>query len=93
MCRSGTPECDGRESAISIWNKRVGENEDSLELKPCPFCGTKVDMEVMKYANGESNFHVECPECGATSGPVCDTRKEAARLWNQRADEKEEVPF
>lgn len=50
-----------------------------LELKPCPFCGHKLDdNDAYKGYFGAS---VRCPHCGAT-GPNMVPRKE---WWDKRA--------
>lgn len=47
------------------------------ELKPCPFCGSE-------NINDTTLTEVMvCPDC-ATSGPDCDTPKEAVKNWNAR---------
>lgn len=52
------------------------------ELKPCPFCGGKV--EIVFY---RGNTAVECPKCGcALNTWIGMTKEEATKAWNRRAN-------
>lgn len=52
--------------------------------EPCPFCGTADDVILVHAGHGDvSMFNVVCESCDA-DGPLASTRREAARLWNQR---------
>ena len=58
------------------------------DLKPCPFC--KGDARYAFYVRFRKNtkHFVVCDDCGAES-KLCDSREEAAALWNRRADNDE----
>ena len=64
----------------------------SVELKPCPFCGSehlKLKKERVYDANNRltSDFfcRYECQYCGAQGGGWY-TEKDAAEKWNSRAE-------
>jgi len=52
--------------------------ESKIELKPCPFCGSKARL--IRFG---TDYLVECTFCDAS---VCsgDTRERAAAVWNTR---------
>ena len=58
-------ECTGNDSCVIKCNKYyngfVKWLESEAELKPCPFCGSKV--ETMQDVTGTMMF--TCPKCGA----------------------------
>lgn len=59
------------------------------ELKPCPFCGS--DCEFQPYSSYESNgYRVRCLGAGHALDWWCDTKKDAADIWNRRAGERKE---
>lgn len=59
------------------------------ELKPCPFCGEKEDIDYGIFTATLKGFdYVECQNCGARIYEIhkdgqCIAAKE---LWNRRAD-------
>lgn len=54
-----------------------------LELKPCPFCGSK---NVIAYKNAALNWMVKCQECGVQQNPYAHKEKnDAIKAWNRRA--------
>lgn len=72
------------------------------ELKPCPFCGNKVEVEKIPlwYGNGRGyygcyEFKIRCKSCGCTvDQPENDSvyrseeeaRGNAIKAWNRRAE-------
>jgi endogenous inhibitor of DNA gyrase (YacG/DUF329 family) len=64
-------------------------------LKPCPFCGWKVEFgdgnetEPCVTDEGEKLYVIACPDCGAGVAPS-DTLSGVIYNWNRRADIKEE---
>ena len=53
----------------------------TVELKPCPFCGSnEIEME--------DNAYMRCISCGASSGWK-DDPVSAINAWNSRANEEE----
>lgn len=70
---------------------------ENLELKPCPFCGSKatiIDVSSYRYDIQENKlFEVGCVnyQCHAyiyEDTPRYDTKEEAATLWNNRVNLK-----
>lgn len=56
------------------------------ELKPCPFCGGKANID---YGNGIYEiFYVFCEKC-KTRNPNRLTREEAIKLWNRRTTDEQ----
>lgn len=56
-----------------------------MELKPCPFCGSK-EVEIWHdcIAGGVIvKAYCVCNDCG-TGGPTTETAEEAAAQWNSR---------
>ena len=61
----------------------------SDDLKPCPFCGcTLVDCDDVTDNNGNSGWHVYCPQCFC-DGPGMDCKADAIAAWNRRASDAE----
>lgn len=52
-----------------------------IELKPCPFCGAKKELEIVYI--GEKAWMVHCAMCGC-SIDCSDTGEEAIEAWNRR---------
>ncbi len=53
------------------------------ELKPCPFCGEKLNLT---YDGLLSEIYwIRCGEC-YTTGPTKDTTEEAIKAWNWRVE-------
>lgn len=65
---------------------------DYIDLKPCPFCGSKFTQ--VCYLGGkwqepsafDSGYRGECCDCGAITAAYA-TEAEAAEAWNTRTDE------
>lgn len=64
-----------------------------MDLKPCPFCGAKIEIKKCKYPNGEEYIYPDGrhdDECllSMVSWDVCIedgwTVKALARSWNRR---------
>ena len=69
-------------------NKRKvmhGDNGITVELLPCPFCGTNTQDFVEKEKDGVKTFAMTCQTCGARTGyylkPI-----EALFSWNATVD-------
>ena len=58
-----------------------------MELKPCPFCGSKAEIECKRYIN---TWIVQCSNqsCPASYmiGMDYDTEAEAIDVWNRRSE-------
>lgn len=69
-------------------------NDDILNLKECPFCGSK-DLRIPKAPKISSDFKdfkmyetcVHCVNCGA-SGPTIAYVDDVKIAWNERKNEK-----
>ena len=70
-------------------------------LKPCPFCGSEVNLDKSPLWNGSHGYHgcyeflIRCKKCGCNiTLPKNDTvyrseetaMKNAINAWNKRAD-------
>ena len=79
--------------------------EISIKLKPCPFCGTEVEMMRIPLWDGSHgykdcyDFKVTCKKCGCTlnyekTNTIYRTEEEAinnaANAWNERKMESED---
>lgn len=62
-----------------------------MELKPCPFCGSRVSMTYNSGANKFYVWHLDMTECwidepiSLPCGDGCGSLDEAAEKWNRRA--------
>lgn len=58
----------------------------SQDLKPCPFCGSDVDIACVEMMSSRDAgpVYVHCDGCGA-DGPQHDWADDATRDWNRRA--------
>lgn len=54
---------------------------ETIELKPCPFCGGKAGI----YSLAKYEKEAYCENCGAVSN-ICMTKEEAVEAWNRRAE-------
>lgn len=54
------------------------------ELKPCPFCGSKAELNRLGGPNS-THAYVECSKCDA-SMPFRTTFEAAAEAWNRRVE-------
>ena len=67
---------------------------DSIKLKPCPFCGSTNVKIVGNHTNDDCgwyySYYVFCRDCGARGAEKRDEEKPLAiRAWNRRADSAE----
>lgn len=69
----------------------------SSELKPCPFCGSRADLEITSLFEGDTTLVVSCTGCGCELLARRNaTEQEAIAAWNQRAKlepKRIEAPF
>lgn len=70
-------------------------NKELIELKPCPFCGTRLDKKYLTYKTGKKIAYYEHPlngcflECRASEmGSLCNEKDILS--WNRRIGEKNE---
>ena len=59
---------------------------NKANLKPCPFCGEKINIRVASSCTILILYRVRCDKCFAVSG-AGETEDEAVALWNTRAYE------
>lgn len=52
------------------------------ELKPCPFCGSKVELNIIPH-DSWSSFQVYCETCDDSFHTTEDKNK-TIKLWNTR---------
>ena len=61
-----------------------------IELKPCPFCGSKPDATYIKNAIGVKTLNIECnnSKCGIVLFTKLTFTKDEQIIeaWNRRAD-------
>lgn len=50
------------------------------ELKPCPFCGGKAEMEDVGRL-----YFVRCRRCGVNQDHLYHSKQAAVKAWNRRA--------
>lgn len=58
------------------------------ELKPCPFCGRKVEI----YGSPETKeaYYIQC-DCGAFVSALSNNVKDLIKVWNTRTENTEIV--
>ncbi len=60
-------------------------NNETLKLKPCPFCG---DTPELTYDILDQAFRIECDGCWVVMKDVMDNGAEAlVKEWNTRVSE------
>lgn len=60
------------------------------ELKPCPFCGEKEDIDYGIFNGTLKGFdYVQCQNCGAEIHAIHKAERfiVAAELWNRRSND------
>ena len=53
----------------------------TIKLKPCPFCGSRAEMEILPHCEG---FFVKCLKCKVEQGHLYSSKKSAMTAWNRR---------
>lgn len=61
---------------------------ETVELKPCPFCGGKADVLIVPsyLEGGKSGWLVKCL-CGCCNQMPHMSKQEAMEAWNRRVKE------
>lgn len=57
-----------------------------IELKSCPFCGSKAEIEYYNPASGFGSFSVECNKCRTASGSYTHEHQ-VIEAWNRRLED------
>lgn len=61
-------------NAVKNGKRLSNSKSNTPELKPCPFCGTKVELTRMPLWHGNHGYHgcfsfkVKCSKCGCSEG-------------------------
>lgn len=84
--------------AADVTIKQFAENgsicplweEKTMEIKPCPFCGSKririnSTREDREEEDKLQTYWGLCMDCGA-DGPNAESAEEAVRMWNERME-------
>ena len=58
------------------------------ELKPCPFCGGKAEIEKIGFPYDE--FSISCNECPAMMEDLFEDKIKLIEAWNKRDNCREE---
>lgn len=59
------------------------------DLKPCPFCGRKVEIRAWRHWDNDDAYVIECHHCCIDMGEF-ETIEEAANTWNNRVDSQKQ---
>ena len=92
VCGSFSPPASSEEVAWRAWEDYVGALEKArASLKPCPFCGCSVSLDIGVYGGGgrEDLFQVVHPENDCILSEVASwssTLDEVAEAWNTRIE-------
>ncbi len=62
----------------------MGKIKKDEELKPCPFCGGKMEADGIATCT-DGTCSVECDDCGCL-GPFKGSEDEARSSWNKRSE-------
>ncbi|MCP4700570.1 MAG: restriction alleviation protein, Lar family [Gammaproteobacteria bacterium] len=90
LCKMSGPEGDSVKKAEKFWKKRAiiqsEKTQSIMTLLPCPFCGSKSDLEIKRDEGVYENGIIYWAYCGSckTTGPEGGTKKAARRAWNNR---------
>lgn len=78
-----------RERVTRHVTERVREGVDApMDLLPCPICGAPATIDY-SIIDGAGRWHIQCPEKGEDHVLifcVCDTYKQAVKVWNTRGE-------
>lgn len=61
------------------------------ELKPCPFCGSRVFINTWNKPNGSVMYQVACDSAACAIQPMTDyhiNKETIVREWNRRAKDE-----
>lgn len=73
---------------LDISTDRRAEGGDTVELKPCPFCGHDAAMQTVTTAmEKEPRYRVICPMCRIATDWDFWKPEDVAAQWNRRAND------
>ena len=55
------------------------------KLKPCPFCGRKINLPTQPFLKVDHDYFIGCEECEVFF--IVDTKEKAIEIWNKRAED------
>ena len=58
--------------------------ESKYNIKCCPFCGGKADLEIVDVYR---EYFIQCRKCGVEQGHLYKSKKSAITAWNRRRTE------
>lgn len=91
FCGYFSPSASSEEAVWRAWDDLVGALEKArASLKPCPFCGCSVSLDIGVYGGGEDLFQVVHPENDCILSEVASwssTLDEVVPAWNSRVKE------
>jgi len=67
--------------SIKKYRRKYNLNDRHIKLKPCPYCGKKVDLDFNDYTK-EYSVTCECFESDKVTSPGCLDRQNVINSWN-----------
>ena len=61
----------------------------TVELKSCPFCGGKAEIQRHKFTGCPDSYGVKCERCKTQGYQFWESEDEAAAVWNRRVDNED----
>lgn len=84
---------DAADVVMSFSDTQIDESMSCSELKPCPFCGGKGQLQhttLMQVKNRDSEtakplrlYLCGCSDCGAETFPYSEAPEKAVDLWQK----------
>ena len=63
---------------------------DKKKLKPCPFCGARAEMNIVKNYKGDKYYNPRCTDssCSGRTAKKWSNKDHAIWSWNRRFDDR-----